>query len=459
MVPRAYTSNMEDDPADIVRRNVWHLISKLFPGFLISHRSALEFQISPGGYVYVTASARRVYRWPGVKIRIAEGPDPIESDSPFYETLFASSLERACLENLSVSRSIDGERRTVEQEVVENRLLDILNTRGEEALNTFRDVAQGIADQLEMSREFEILNHIVGSLLSTQPSKILKSPVATAHALGEPYDSGRIELFHLLASELMSRTLPTNQSKTDNEESFSNFAFYEAYFSNYIEGTTFLLEEAVDIIYNNTAIPLRTEDTHDIKGTFQICSDRSEMYKIPTHPNELIDLLRRRHAILLGGRRNKQPGAFKSQVNRAGNTIFVEPRFVTGTLKMGFSVYQGLEDPVARALFMMFLISEVHPFTDGNGRIARIMMNAELVHGGISKIIIPTVFREDYMLALRRLTRKRESRVYIDMMIRAHAFSHWLIPTDFNIMRNQLEISNAFNEPDEDGSVLRWKTS
>jgi len=28
---------------------------------------------------------------------------------------------------------------------------------------------------------------------------------------------------------------------------------------------------------------------------------------------------------------------------------------------------------------MMFLVSEVHPFLDGNGRIARVMMNAELI--------------------------------------------------------------------------------
>ncbi|WP_282778728.1 Fic family protein [Phaeodactylibacter xiamenensis] len=57
-------------------------------------------------------------------------------------------------------------------------------------------------------------------------------------------------------------------------------------------------------------------------------------------------------------------------------------------------------NPIARAIYMMFLVTEVHPFDDGNGRIARIMMNAELVHGGSSKIIIPTVYREDYMLAL-----------------------------------------------------------
>jgi fido (protein-threonine AMPylation protein) len=35
---------------------------------------------------------------------------------------------------------------------------------------------------------------------------------------------------------------------------------------------------------------------------------------------------------------------------------------------------------------MMFLISEVHPFADGNGRIARIMMNAELVAAGEERI-------------------------------------------------------------------------
>ena len=43
------------------------------------------------------------------------------------------------------------------------------------------------------------------------------------------------------------------------------------------------------------------------------------------------------------------------------------------------------------AAFMLFLVSEVHPFIDGNGRVARIMMNAELVAGGQVKILIPTV--------------------------------------------------------------------
>ncbi|MDX1379185.1 MAG: hypothetical protein R3307_10070, partial [Anaerolineales bacterium] len=247
LVPRAYTSNLDDQVEEIVGRNIWHLLAHLFPGLLVSHRTALEFQISPGANIYLTAPTRRVYRWPGVNIRIAEGPDPVASDTKHYQSLYVSSLERACLENLSPSRMVDGERRTVDQEVLERRLLDILNTRGEDALNAFRDRARRIADDLEMVDEFDRLNDIVSALLTTHPSKILKSPVATARALGEPYDSGRIELLHHLAAELRSTAFPEYQEKSGSKNAFVNFAFFEAYFSNYIEGTTFLVDEAVDI--------------------------------------------------------------------------------------------------------------------------------------------------------------------------------------------------------------------
>ena len=49
---------------------------------------------------------------------------------------------------------------------------------------------------------------------------------------------------------------------------------------------------------------------------------------------------------------------------------------------------------------MMFLVSEVHPFADGSGRIAR-MMN---VHAGELRIVIPTVYRLNHLAALRAAT-------------------------------------------------------
>lgn len=151
---------------------------------------------------------------------------------------------------------------------------------------------------------------------------------------------------------------------------------------------------------------------------------------------------------MLRARLSKKPGQFKDKNNRAGNTEFVDWQLVAGTLKKGFDWYSLLEDPFAKAAYMMFMISEVHPFLDGNGRIARVMMNAELSSKGVSKIIIPTVYREDYMGALRKLTRQHDPTAYIRMLLRSFEFSSYVYGEDQTTIENHLIRSNAFQEPE-----------
>ena len=67
-------------------------------------------------------------------------------------------------------------------------------------------------------------------------------------------------------------------------------------------------------------------------------------------------------------------------------------------------MYRTLDAPFRRAGFIHFLISEVHPFADGNGRMARVMMNAELVAGDQERIVTPTGFRDNYIAGQRALT-------------------------------------------------------
>lgn len=98
---------------------------------------------------------------------------------------------------------------------------------------------------------------------------------------------------------------------------------------------------------------------------------------------------------------------------------------------------------------MMFLIAEVHPFLDGNGRIARIMMNAELVSANECRIIIPTVYREDYVLTLRRLSREWDENPYIRMLQRAQSFTASIDFSDYQNASSQLKKCNAFLEPSE----------
>lgn len=277
----------------------------------------------------------------------------------------------------------------------------------------------------------------------------LKSPAGIAHALGEPLDPDRIRLFESLYEALAGKIFPEHKDRNTSDKAYKTFAFFEGYFSNYIEGTEFTVNEAKEIITSETPIPSRDEDSHDILGTYRIVADQKEMSVCPTTPDQFLDLMRRRHAVLLQSRTSKKPGEFKDRNNRAGNTEFVDWQLVTGTLKKGFDWYSLLREPFAKAVYMMFLVSEVHPFLDGNGRIARVMMNVELSAKGLSKIIIPTVYREDYMGALRKLTRQRIADAYVNMLLRAYEFSSTLYGENIEEMENHLIECDAFKEPKE----------
>lgn len=120
----------------------------------------------------------------------------------------------------------------------------------------------------------------------------------------------------------------------------------------------------------------------------------------------------------------------------------------------GFQFYQQLRPGIARALFMMFLVAEVHPFLDGNGRIARIMMNAELDAVYQCRILIPTVYREDYLLALRKLSRQQDPHAYVRMILRSQQFAAHISFDDYNIALTLLQASNAFLEPSEGKLII-----
>ena len=80
------------------------------------------------------------------------------------------------------------------------------------------------------------------------------------------------------------------------------------------------------------------------------------------------------------------------------------------------------------------------------------MMNAEHVNQNQAKILIPTVYREDYILTLRKLTRQREPEAFIRMLMKIHEFSAKVIGDNMEEMQRFLQESNAFLEP-EDGHL------
>ena len=454
VVPKIYTSNLNESNETIVRRNLFLILGRLFPEAVVSHRSAFEMRPTDSNDFFLTYKYTKKVKLPGLAVHLLEGPSGQPEDTPFVNGLFIACPERAFLENLQTAYQKKENSKCLAQSAIEDRLEKVIRINGEEAINALRDKARTIAERLNMNDEFIRLDKIIGALLSTHDARILTSPLATARVFGEPYDPLRYELFQTLFSALNTEVFPTFPEGNITNQSYRNFAFFESYFSNYIEGTEFTIDDAKQIIETNLPLPARNEDSHDILGTFAIVSDRRQMSIVPFTANELIDLLQSRHRMLLSARLEKHPGLFKTQNNRAGNSYFVDYELVIGTLKKGFDFYRALRSPFAKAVFMLFMVSEVHPFDDGNGRISRIMMNAELTHANESKIIIPTVFRTDYLDALRKLTRQSDPTVLIRAMNRVRLFSAQLQTDDFETMKNQLEHANAFSDSEED--ILRF---
>lgn len=444
IAPRVYSSRLDEPPEKVIRRNWFRLVSDLFPDAFLSHRSALERMPTSEGHLYLTRSYKGLVELPGLTLHFSKGPNPLEDDNLFFGNLKASGLSRAYLENLQRSKRAGGESKTLKREQLEEKIEAFLRVKGEQALNEVRDRAKAIAPALGMDKELADLNQLITDLLGTGQSKRLVSPIARARVLGEPVDPDRIQLFESVYEQLTKKEYPDYPDPNKTIASYQNFAFFESYFSNYIEGTEFTVEEAKQIVTTSTPLPARDEDSQDVLGTYQIVSNRQEMSIVPTTPDDLLRLLRDRHAILLQARKTKKPGEFKDINNRAGTTEFVDKQLVPGTLKKGFDWYTLLQHPFAKATYMMFMISEVHPFLDGNGRIARVMMNAELGVKGMAKIIIPTVYREDYMGALKKLTKQRDADAYIRMLQRAWEFSSRIYSEDLDGMEEYLVSSNAF---------------
>ena len=91
-------------------------------------------------------------------------------------------------------------------------------------------------------------------------------------------------------------------------------------------------------------------------------------------------------------------------------------------------------------------------------RIARVMMNAELVAGGDERIMIPTVFHRTCQAALRMLSRTGRPEPLVRVMDYAQ---RWTIAVDWSsleVAERELEGCNAFLDSDEaeaDGRRLR----
>ena len=415
IAPGVVTSRPPEEWPALVARERVRVLAALYPGAVIGYRSAFRGGVPVDGIIHLSYTYDRTRELPGLTVVLVKAGRRAPGDMPIAgRELYFPSNARLLLENLTVSRG--KVRKSVRRDEVEERLMTMCEARGEDSLRQLREQAQALAPQLGLARELRLLDGLIGSVLGTWARNRLSSSAGKAWAAGMPYDKDRLASFESFASALRAAPLERVDATARSEAARANFAFLESYFSNFIEGTEFDVAEARAFVLEGKPIESRPKDSHDILGVFRQAHQPAWSNQTLAAGEPVVEQLRARHADLLRARPEVNPGELKDRENFAGSTAFVSPRYVRGTLIEGSRLLPSVPAGMARALFAMFLVSEVHPFLDGNGRLARLVMNAELSVVGECRIIVPTLFRDEYLDCLRVLTRQGDAQPFVGAM-------------------------------------------
>ena len=445
-----YTTDVVSEPEDIVRANKWAIIGHLLPGCTIADRTAAQPDKHVDHVFAAWQGPQRIVSLPGlvVKCRTAEAhPD----DSPWTGGLRMSSAARILSDNAVMSRARSGPARTLTVTELSDWITARRNDWGQgRYLRIREDALERAAKRGADARLRQILDAVEGRGAG---GRLVLGPLTRANLNGRGWDPAYLGL--------ISRTVERFSgwaSKRDIPEDLPHGGghgidarvFFEIYFSNFIEGTELDVAIARDVVEAGRRDD--NPDLADIVGTYNAATQSPPVDW--TDPDASVRWMKDVHSMVMHGRPYALPGSFKESPNRVGTYSFVAPSLTDGTLRRALSLSSEVPEGFARAAYVHFAIVMVHPFADGNGRVARLAMNSEISRCGLSRVIIPTVMRDEYISGIRRAHNHGDPT---SMMAVLEECSRWSASVDWNVPPSDLERalhqSNAFMD-----STEAWRT-
>ena len=173
--------------------------------------------------------------------------------------------------------------------------------------------------------------------------------------------------------------------------------------SNAMEGNTLTESETKIVIEDGLTIggkPLRDHlEAYGHAEAFQEMMRRAQNRKIAED-----DILKLHHLFYRKIDADNAGHYRKSKVFISGSHYpLPDPREVPNLIKeliVSIEKNRGSEHPVLTAAKAHLEFVFIHPFVDGNGRVARLVMNLILLQEGYNIVLIPPVLRSDYITSL-----------------------------------------------------------
>ena len=208
----------------------------------------------------------------------------------------------------------------------------------------------------------------------------------------------------------------------DNRDVLYNWLKTElAYTSNAIEGNTLTRRETTLAIEENITsgskpISHYVEAVNHAKA-FELIMDLAKK-KHSIDNNDVLQI----HSYILSGIDNANAGCFrKVPVRISGSrTVLPNPLKVPDLMEQ-FNHWLKTTDEeiIFKAINAHYRLVTIHPFKDGNGRTARLLMNLILMQSGFTPAIIRKIDRKRYLDALEKYQTTGNSDSYYSVMLSA----------------------------------------
>jgi Fic family protein len=197
-------------------------------------------------------------------------------------------------------------------------------------------------------------------------------------------------------------------------------AWYEVeltYSSNAIEGNTLTRSETAIVLEKGLTVrgkPLRdhmeaTDHRDALRFVRGLAARDTTLREVD---------LRSIHSLVLGKTGGEAAGRYSQQPRfvAGSRAVFPEPSALPA-LMAEFTAWLAAAPPSPQiALEAHLRLVSIHPFADGNGRTARLLMNLILMRSGYPPLIVPPEIRPDYIDGLERAQTDGERAAYDQLM-------------------------------------------
>ncbi len=262
---------------------------------------------------------------------------------------------------------------------------------------------------------------IIGKNLPYNIEKL--KPEFLAESMAEIYQEKWFDKFDKIKAEFLEQEKNTPQSAREKE--IEIFAIRFTYDTNRIEGSTLTLRDTADLLERGI-----TPSARPLSDVKEAEAHKNAFYEMLDYKKDLsLNTVLYFHKKLFENTKDDIAGIIRShQVGISGSKFMPPfPAEIYPLIMEFFKWYNKNKDkihPVQLAALVHLKLVTIHPFSDGNGRISRLMMNFIFHKYSFPMLNIPYEKRNGYYNSLERSQTKQDDHIFLQWVFKRYLQEH-----------------------------------